>query len=212
MVAIVEEKHNNNLVQINGILTSMDEYLGMMNNVWDYRLKKNRVPAIAAYKKTFVDLRDNLVTSFANLVLYVYKLYLLKSNTDTNYEKGIEDLIKLLPLTSNIELIKLGYNATVLGQSNAPLIDIIKQRIKDGRDDINNLISQLILSIQNYTKCISELENAKTANFESMGLVESILFKENNKFGRKLTDYIISRKFDGIPMNDMKEFLGIEKQ
>lgn len=211
MIKEFDGKHKSNLSQINGILISIDEYLMIMKNTWDFRLNSNRAPAIIAWKNLFVNCKENLTKSFDGIMQNVIHLYLIKSATDETYKTVVEDLATLLPLTSNIDLNSLGYNTVVLNQSNAPLFELMKQRISDGRGDINKLISQAIQCQLDYSHFLSELENAKTYNYESMGLLEQILFNENNELGRTLTNYILTRRFDGLSVIELNGLLTLQK-
>jgi len=60
MIEEFDEKHKRNIEKIDGIYVSIDEYLTIMKNAWDYRLQTNRAPAINTWKNHFIECKTNL--------------------------------------------------------------------------------------------------------------------------------------------------------
>jgi hypothetical protein len=204
-------RHNNNISKINGILASIDDYLVIMKRVWDYRIESNRSLAIMEWKRLFVNCRENLINSFEGTLLNITVLYMKRSLIDGSYRNIVDDLKGLLGLTSNASINEQGYNRLVLRQSNDSLINLMQEKLNNEREDIDRLFTNAFNCYKDYNHWLTELENTKTANFKEMGLLEQILFKENNELGRKLTIFVLERKFEGISFSEYQSLLDYKK-
>ncbi len=74
MIEKFEQKHERNLEKINGILISIDEYLDLMQNAWNYRILSLRTPAIKSWKENFINCKKYLIQSFDGIVFSIISL------------------------------------------------------------------------------------------------------------------------------------------
>jgi hypothetical protein len=207
MIEEFDEKHRRNIKKIDGIYASIDEYLIIMKNAWDYRVLSNRSPAIDAWKNRFIECKKNLIQSYESILQNIFHLNYLKSEFGDSHNSGIENLVKLLPIIHNTNIGGIGNMINLSKHPQDTLIELIKNKTMVDREEINRLLPTINKSFHDYTNWISELEKAKTANYSSMGLLEQILFKENNELGRELTRYVLSLKFETLSFIEFQKLL-----
>lgn len=205
------EKHKRNIEMIDGIYASIDEYLMIMRNAWDFRIQSNRAPSILAWKNHFIECKKNLIQSFESIFQNIFHLHYLKSDFSNSHSSGINDLVKLLPFIHNTNISGIGNMINISKHPQDTLIELIKNKTMVDREEINRLIPKINKSFQDYTNWISELEKAKSANYESMGLLEQILFVENNELGRELTTYVLNIKFETLSFVEFQQLLYLKK-
>lgn len=207
MIEVFDKKHEKNIKMIDGVTISIDEYLKIMKNAWDYRVQSHRAPAIIEWKNKFIDCKNNLIQSHESILQNIFHLNYLKSGFDNSHNKAMEDIIKLLPLIHPTNIGGIGNMINLSKHPQDAIIDILKNKPMVDRDDINRLLPTINKSFHDYTNWISELEKTKTANYESMGLIEQILFKENNELGRELINYILGLKFESLSFIEFQKLL-----
>jgi len=193
-----ESKHNRNIETINDICDAINRYLIIMKNAWDYRLQTNRSPAIIKWQNSFIDYKSHLNECYLSIYENYNHFQLLKEVYGNEHSTGIEELEKLLPKIHNTSIGGIGVSVNLTKHPQDKLIDAIMNKSLIIKDELNRLIPLINKSFNDYIFWIGDLEKAKTANYEEMGLQETILFKENNELGRDLVTYILQQNFESL--------------
>jgi hypothetical protein len=206
MIEVFDAKHNRNIETIDEICEAINKYLAVMKNAWDYRMQSNRSPAIIKWQNCFIDykkhLNDCCVSIFENYNLFL----LIKIEYGNSHSSCVSELEKLLPLIHNPSMGGIGNSINLTKYSQDNLIDSIMNKSLVIRDELNRLVPQLNKSFHEYIFWIGELEKEKTSNYEEMGLIESILFKEHNELGRDLATWILQQKFESLTHTEFQQF------
>lgn len=198
MIKEFDEKHKRNIEKIDGIYTSIDEYNTIMKNAWDYRLQSNRAPAIIVWKNRFIDCRSMLIQSYESIVKYIFDLKFIRTDANQSHSSGIDDLVKTLPLIHPTNIGGIGNSINMSTHSQDTIIKLMEGKFKFDMEEARRYLPLITKSFHEYNNYISELEKTKTANYEAMGLLEEILFRENNELGRELTKYVLNLRFETL--------------
>lgn len=207
MIEEFEEKHNRNIEKIDGIYTSIDEYLTIMKNAWDYRRESNRSPAITAWKNRFIDCRSMLIQSYESIVQYIFDLKFIRTDANQSHSSGIDELVRTLPLIHPTNIGGIGNSINMSTHPQDTIIKLMEGKFKFDMEEARRLLPLINKSFHDYNNWISELEKAKTANYEAMGLSEQILFKDNNELGRELTKYVLNLRFETLSFVEFQKLL-----
>jgi hypothetical protein len=207
MIEEFDKKHTRNIEKIDGIYASIDEYLNIMKNAWDYRLQNNRAPEIIAWKNRFIDCKDMLTNSYESILQFILDLKLIRTGSAQSHSSQIEDLVRTLPLIHPTSIGGIGNSINMSTHPQDSIIKLMEGKFKFDMEESRRILPLVNKSFHEYNSWISELEKAKTANYESMGLLEQILFKENNELGRELTNYVLSLKFETLSFVEFQKLL-----
>lgn len=205
MIEEFDNKHKRNIEKIDGVYTSIDEYLTIMKNAWDYRRESNRAPAIISWKNRFIDCRMMLNQSFESIRQYIFDLKFIRLGASQSHSSGIDDLVRTLPLIHQTNIGGIGNSINMPTHSQDSIIKLMENKFKFDMEEARKLLPLINKSFHEYNRWISELEKVKTTNYESMGLSEQILFKDNNELGRELTAYVVNLRFETLEFAEFQK-------